>query len=61
MLVAGQVGRRRSLCQGAADAIGGCGGQGVAVGVDPDHPSTVSASLVILIALPSNRRLVVSA
>jgi hypothetical protein len=31
------------------------------VGVDPDHPSTVSASLVILIALPSNRRLVVSA
>jgi hypothetical protein len=38
MLVAGQVGRRRSLCQGAADAIGGCGGQGVAVGVDPDHP-----------------------
>jgi hypothetical protein len=36
--VAGQVGRRRSLRQRAADAIGGCGGQGVPVGVHPDHP-----------------------
>lgn len=37
-LVAGQVGSRRGLPQGPAYPIGGCGGEGVAVGVHPDHP-----------------------
>jgi hypothetical protein len=54
-LVAGEVGRRRGLRQRAADAIGGSGGQGVPVGVHPDHPSTVSASLdIMIVSLPTD-------
>jgi hypothetical protein len=37
-LVAPEIGGRHSLRQGAPDPVGGCGGQGVPVGVHPDHP-----------------------